>query len=729
MTQQEAKAIIRQRFAAYLAPAKKPGQFICPLCGHGKGGDGLSVVPPHKGGDGCRLHCFGCGFHGDLIDLYAQEHSLSWRGAFRALCREFSLQVDVKALGPRSASPQNGRPAGAGYRVRPRPQEGRAVKSPGGGLRPQTRPGLARPDYSLPAAGAGGKQTLARPGDLPPTAGAGGKHGLARPGGLLPTGAGGGQHPGAGFPSQQGLDRPEAVAYLQSRGVSLETARAYGLAFDPAWVSPTALANLRAQGKDWSPPPSPRILIPTSEGGYTARATGPNTEPRFRKMKEGPAGLFNPAALWNQARRPVFIVEGEFDALAVLEAGGLAVALGSVSNQAKLLALVEEKAPSGTLILSLDNDEAGRNTSISLSAALEGLSVPFVVSDIACGLKDPSEALQAKREAFAQTVSAAERRTGSQPDSVSFYLSRLMKGELEQFRAGSRRRTGFDCLDDESGGVYPGLYVLGAISSLGKTTLIHQIADQMAAMGEHVIYFSLEQSRLELVSKSIARMAAQRAGKGPFSSLDIRTGRVAGGALAALRGAFMAYRDGPADRLSIVEGNFDCSVDLVRGYVARYMAQNSAKPVVVVDYLQILQAPPGFRGSDKQLTDWNVTALKRLSRDFDLPVFVVSSVNRANYLTPIDFESFKESGGIEYTADVVWGLQLAVLEDGLFGKEGRLKEKRELIRKAKAAELRRVELVCLKNRYGVSSYQVGFEYFPKWDWFREGGLPEEEERL
>ena len=34
-----------------------------------------------------------------------------------------------------------------------------------------------------------------------------------------------------------------------------------------------------------------------------------------------------------------------------------------------------------------------------------------------------------------------------------------------------------DCLQP----LYPGLYVLGAISSLGKTTFIHQMADQMAS--------------------------------------------------------------------------------------------------------------------------------------------------------------------------------------------------------------------------------------------------------
>ncbi len=51
--------------------------------------------------------------------------------------------------------------------------------------------------------------------------------------------------------------------------------------------------------------------------------------------------------------------------------------------------------------------------------------------------------------------------------------------------------------------LYPGLYVLGAISSLGKTTFCGQMADQLAFVGEHVLYFSLEQTRLELVTKGL----------------------------------------------------------------------------------------------------------------------------------------------------------------------------------------------------------------------------------
>ena len=38
----------------------------------------------------------------------------------------------------------------------------------------------------------------------------------------------------------------------------------------------------------------------------------------------------------------------------------------------------------------------------------------------------------------------------------------------------------------------------------------------------------------------------------------------------------------------------------------------------------------------------------------------ISSFNRVNYFQQVSFESFKESCNIEYSADVVWSLQMYI---------------------------------------------------------------------
>ena len=75
---------------------------------------------------------------------------------------------------------------------------------------------------------------------------------------------------------------------------------------------------------------------------------------------------------------------------------------------------------------------------------------------------------------------------------------------------------------------------------------------------------------------------------------------------------------------------------------------------------------------------------------------------------------------------MIWGLQLSILSDDDFyfkvGKDNKrretnLKEKREMVKHAKAACPRCIDLVCLKNRYGISSYEVPFWYYPSVDYF------------
>lgn len=492
---------------------------------------------------------------------------------------------------------------------------------------------------------------------------------------------------------------PAAQAYLSLRGISNDTAVAYMIGYDPT---------------------TRYMVIPVSPAFYIAR----NTDPAAKLRYKNPAGvsieLFNTQALYNDAARPVFVTEGAIDALSIIEAGGIAVSLNSTSNWRRLLDELRKRRTGNTLILCLDNDDSGRSTTPNLAAGLRELNIPYVQADICGRHKDPNEALTADRAAFIEAVAAAERAT-TKPDNTTDYIRRSMAAEIEALKAQSIRKTGFPNLDAEAGSIYAGLYVVGGISSVGKTTFISQLADQMAEQGQHVLFFSMEQSRLEMISKSIARQTAKADPDRAVSSLQIRTGAKGEN----ISSAIAAYTTGVGDRISIIEGNFNCTVSYIRDYTRAYMARNGGvRPVLIVDYLQVLQAEKdpetGRKITDiRQIVDHNVTELKRLSRSLELPIFVISSINRTNYLTPIDFESFKESGGIEYTSDVVWGLQLAAIHDEVFNGDpkAKVKEKRERIAEAKEAMPRDIELVCLKNRYGKSRYAVQFKYYPQYDYF------------
>ena len=292
--------------------------------------------------------------------------------------------------------------------------------------------------------------------------------------------------------------------------------------------------------------------------------------------------------------------------------------------------------------------------------------------------------------------------------NASTYVNDIMQEDMRAFSEGSKTKTGYANLDAITS-LYPGLYVLGAISSLGKTTFVQQMSDQLAKAGENVIFFSLEQSSLELVSKSLSRIMNENGYEHPMTSLQIRKNGNDERVIKAVE-EYKTY----ASNITIVECSFRVTIDDIDNYVTDYIKSRNVKPIVIIDYLQVIQAVNNL-ASTKDAVDMHVRRLKQLQSDNKIVMIVISSLNRQNYLSTIDFESFKESGGIEYTADVVWGLQLSVLHDDLFNSQAKLNEKRERIREAKASNPRMIELVCLKNRFGISSYSCGFNYYPQFD--------------
>ena len=305
--------------------------------------------------------------------------------------------------------------------------------------------------------------------------------------------------------------------YMARRGISDAVLDAFGVGYCPTWQSPTAIAN----GKN--PPKTARIIFPTGIDSYVALNTRPkdqmtDTEKKFRRMKEGESRLFNIGAL--KSDNPVLVVEGETDLLSVAEVGWKSVvALGGTGNFNKLLQAVEASPPKRPLILSLDNDDAGRDTTDKIAAGLQRIGVSFYCYNISGRYKDPNDALVADRDAFSAAVQAAieaeakteeeERQEYIETNSATTCLMKFLDGISADVDT-PYTPTGFDdldrCLD---GGLYEGLYIIGAISSLGKTSLILQCADQIAKGGRDVLIFSLEMAKTELIARSVSRLTAQ----------------------------------------------------------------------------------------------------------------------------------------------------------------------------------------------------------------------------
>ena len=509
----------------------------------------------------------------------------------------------------------------------------------------------------------------------------------------------------------------EQTDYWKKRGLSKETVDRFKLGYVAEWRHPKAPKA----------PTSPRLIIPTSTGSYLARDTRdeiPAEQKPYSKSKVGSIQLFNKRAL-QTATKPIFIVEGELDALSIIEVGGEAVALGTTTKSKALIELLKAQAPSQALIIALDNDEAGQRASRELTEGLQGLNIPCYSFNPCGEYKDANEALQRDREALTIAVAEAEHLQDEEEQAKrDAYLKNSTANYLQSFINGIAGSvdtpyisTGFKKLDSVfDGGLYEGLYIVGAISSLGKTTIITQIADQIARAGTDVLIFSLEMARAEIMAKSISRHTLQSV---LATGGDIRNAKTARGITTGKRyidysqterdlinNAIMEYSQ-YAQNIYISEGVGDIGAEQIRETVQKHILYTGKTPVVIIDYLQIL-APYSERATDKQNTDKAVMELKRISRDYKTPVIGISSFNRANYKEAVTMEAFKESGAIEYSSDILIGLQLK----GAGKKDFDANE-------AKRKDPREIELVILKNRNGRTGDSLSFNFYPLFNYFEE----------
>lgn len=510
--------------------------------------------------------------------------------------------------------------------------------------------------------------------------------------------------------------RIKETDYPKKRGLSDEVLEQFHIGYIAEWRHPKVPESV---------PTSPRLIIPVTQTSYLARDTRdniPDDQKQYAKTKVGGSDIFNGIAFTQNADQPIFIVEGEIDALSIMEVGGVAVGLGSTSNYDKLVGLVKDKKLERPLILALDNDSAGKRAQDELAKLLQDKKIPYITAELTTkDAKDPNDMLVRDRGAFEARVEKAISETR---DDKEKYLETSTDNYIQDFVNGIADSvntpyipTGFKGIDEAlDGGLYEGLYIVGAISSLGKTTLVTQIADQVAKQGHDVLIFSLEMARSELMAKSISRhtiMEVLQTGGDTKNAKTVR-GITAGVRYAnyndaekeLIKNAVTAYSD-YAKHIYITEGVGDLGARQIRETVEKHVQYTGNTPLVIIDYLQIL-APYNERATDKQNTDKAVMELKRISRDFKTPVIGISSFNRDNYNNAVSMQSFKESGAIEYSSDVLIGLQLKGAGEKDFDPT-----------EAKKKNPREIELVILKNRNGQTGTKIPLEFYPLFNYFTE----------
>ena len=485
-----------------------------------------------------------------------------------------------------------------------------------------------------------------------------------------------------------GLKDSRAAEYLGKRGFNVETAARVGIGFDAAWTNP------KGNGKYTSP----RMIIPFAGGcGYLARGL---TDGNGAKQNVGEVSIFNPAALSGEV---VFICEGWADALSVESCGYHAISLNGCANYGVLKAAAADFC--GAFVIAFDNDANGAGQAAAAKAKefLDENNFFSVVADLSGGKvgQDANDFFVADRQGFevcllmaAEDAKAAFRRW-KKPDSLLEYVE---SGNFERDTKYSvcvpSGFPAFDAwLDD---GIFSGrLYVFAGRTGLGKSALLFQIGENIAAAGIDVLYFSLELSGTEILSRAYVRHAFKRGRE--LSLNKVMNGRQ--DASEAKRDFFSVV----GDRLSVIDKGFVEDVASIRKYVEGFKARNKSNVVVIVDYLQATAANDG-KAENTAIAD-AAKGLKQLAKDCACPVLTASSMARTTYNDSVSFSSFYGSSIVEFTADCVVGLQYAVIDSPAWydfpmsAKEADKKEKRaKLLDAAEAENPRRIYICGLKYR-------------------------------
>ena len=652
---QELKKHIKDYAEEMLTKSKTKGQYVCKFCGSGQGAKATGALTVYDN----HFYCFSCQEKGDIFDLIQRVEGIEKRNVVYYAAKKYGITIDGN-----NPTDDNNELVG----------KDKTTKTDSGNKSDSTK-------------------------------------------------------------KEESVDYTafyrECNRHLQEtdyhRGISLDTLNRFLVGYMPQWTHPKAPKA----------PPTPRLIIPTSKISYLARDTRkaaeiPENQRNYTKSKVGNVHIFNAKAL-NET--PVlYIVEGEIDALSIIDVGGNAVGLGSISNIHSLFKALDhnEKAKEQKFIISLDNDKAGEKAKSGLIEGFNKRSIPYCVYNPSGNHKDSNESLMSNREEFKKAVLYGIENVDQlikeqgEKENIEYqqkYCAEMLLGDFIDGIAANVNieaiPTGFKALDTVlDGGLYEGLYGIGAISSLGKTTFALQMADQIAEQGHQVLIFSLEMSKNELIAKSISRNTFKRviATRG-----DVRNAKTTRGIMTGkkyrfynqterdlIKGAISDYQI-ISKNIFIREGMGNVGADTIVEQVKEHISKGNKPPVVIVDYLQILM-PHSERATDKTNTDYAILVLKRLSRDYKIPVVVVSSFNRENYSNKVSMQAFKESGAIEYSSDVLMGLQLMGAGEKDFDVDT-----------AKSKDPREVEAIILKNRNGRTGGKIGYNFYAMFNYFSETG--------
>ncbi len=205
--------------------------------------------------------------------------------------------------------------------------------------------------------------------------------------------------------------------------------------------------------------------------------------------------------------------------------------------------------------------------------------------------------------------------------------------------------TGFVDLDEMTRGLQAGdLVIIAARPSMGKTSLVLNIAQHVAVQAEHTVgFFSLEMSKESLFIRLLTAEAQ-------IDSHRLMSGHIADRDYGRISHAL--------ERLSSMRLFIDDTANIgvleMRAKSRRLQAEHGLS-LIVVDYIQLMNARGRYENRTLELASIS-RSLKGLAKELNVPIVVLSQLSRAPESRSDhrpQLSDLRESGALEQDADVV----------------------------------------------------------------------------
>lgn len=444
------------------------------------------------------------------------------------------------------------------------------------------------------------------------------------------------------------------------------------------------------------------IVLPIFQDGqiisYVRRNLDDN-KPRYEFPKGHKAMPFNLDILKDDQQTDVFITEGGFDALTVETAIGLpAIALNGCGNQNEFVQILNRIKPENKKFFILfDNDEAGCKAAKQLFDKMKNQYEVAICRWEGAPYKDINEFWQNSQDECIKFLKWQLKAAFYPYALINFAAEYVEFIKSEKFTAIS---TGFKQLDNVlNGGFVAGnLYVFGAKPSVGKTTFLLQLIDNFLQQGYECVFLSAEMPKEEILTRIFCREYGLKKVNVKVAGFDfyrkLRTRTATQEEMQEFMSVMQDYFKRYAFKLHILEGQ---RLDEVY-----YVLDRLQKPILFVDYLQLLQPVKPYQ-SDKQRVDLIMQELFEIKNKFLIPVVAISSLNRESY-DDDDIKAFKESGSIEYGTAAAFLMKRdddKPIHDDYKGNGYTIK------------------FNCVKNRYGSIGENITMRFWGGICWFEE----------